>query len=580
MGLRQYQKDALQAVSDNYQAGVNKVLVVMATGLGKMVVAANLPEAIGRQKGEQIVFLAHRNELVDQAARQFKKFNPELSITIDRAHHRADLTGDIIVSSVPSIGRLDSSGNFPERLTRYNRDAIKYVLIDEAHRFPSNPMFLAPLRYFRVYKGEPDNCDNSKLLYANTATPNRHDKVGLEEICDKIVYAMDLRDGITAGWLVDLKGYRIETEVDLSGVRTSHGDFQTSDLERTVNTPERNNLIVEKYRELGNGQAGLAFTVDVQHSHDLASAFRKHGITAMPISGDTPESERKRLLEDHRSGKVKLLLSAGVLNEGVDCPHATVGLLTRPTRSTLLYIQQLGRLSRPYPAPEEGPPLKQHAVILDFVDLCAKHKLITLPTLFGLRADFDLNGSGSVEALEEIEEAQEKAKQLSLDSFKSLQALRSLVERIDLLKAPVISGIIRAHSRLAWYESTGTSFRLSIPDGVVLSIRENSLGGFAIAEHRNGIRRLILDNLDGLASAFQAADRMVPTEARRMLNMEARWRSDPPSTKQILRLAKLDRSLYSKFGSMDQFSEYINASFTKGDLSRMIDERTPHEHHH
>ena len=167
--------------------------------------------------------------------------------------------------------------------------------------------------------------------------------------------------------------------IDLSKVKVTHGDFSVKDLEKTVNTPERNAILIEKYRELADGKSGIVFSVDVAHSHAIASEFRRNGITAMPFSGQTPDAERERLLEAHRDGSIKILVSCQALGEGVDMPWAEVGLMARPTKSSLFYTQTIGRLLRPYPAPEDvalgKSRIKDHAIIVDLVDNCKAHNL-------------------------------------------------------------------------------------------------------------------------------------------------------------------------------------------------------------
>lgn len=573
--LRPYQKECLEAIRSNYAAGVSRQLVVLPTGVGKAHIAAHLPDAIGMRRN-QMLFLVHRNELADQAVRQFRKANPHRSVTLDRAHHKPDLNADIIVASTATLGQLNEGDPelFSERIRAYNPERVRYVQHDESHTLANSETHIQVLRYFKLYKSEPENCDPSKLLVGWTATPNRPDGIGLDTIFDKVVYQRDMREMIDAGWLAPLAAYRIETQVDINDVKSSHGDFQIADLERTVDTPERNRLMVEKYRELGRGQPAIAFTVDIAHSHDLASEFRRVGIVAEPISGNTSEHERRRIFAGFRDGEIAVLISCGVLTVGFDAPNATVALMGRPTRSGLLYRQMCGRVLRPYPAPEDGPPIKKEAIIIDFSDLCLKHRIITAATLFGLHADFDLKGARGNEAIKEIEESQQKYAQLSLGAFRDLQTLRSIVERIDLFKLPSIPDAVRAYSKFAWLESSSESYRLGIPQGLVLTIRPNALGRFEVSSLKDGHKTVVYDNVDTITTAFSLADGLVPQQVRRVLYSDAGWRSDPPSSRQIQALAKLDRDMFNRFGrDITKFEEYIRASFTKGEISSMITER-------
>lgn len=573
MPLRNYQIDALDAVRENFREGdVNKQLVIMATGLGKTVFAAHIQSHC--QTRGQTVFMAHMNRLVDQSAAQLQKHNPHKTVSIDRAEYQADMNADFVIASAPTIGRGEE---FNKRLLRYNPEKIGLVITDEAHHLPGNPMFLNPLRYFRVFKGEPEKCDPSKLLVAITATGNRHDGIGLDTVLDKIVFNMDLRESIVLGWLADIKAFRVETDTRLDDVKMRHGDFQLKDLEDAVNTEKRNRLIVEKYREMGEGKPAIGFTVDIQHSHDLASEFRRSGIMAMPMSGDTPEAERHRIIEEHKNGTIKVITSCGVLSEGADLPWAYVGLMCRPTRSSVLYRQQVGRLTRKYPAPEDGPPVKTTCTIIDFADLTLKHRIITVPYLFGLNPDFNLKGQSALGAVQEIEDSQEKFKQLDLSNLRDLEHLRSTVEEIDLWKPPDIPEIVRTLSRYAWVQSTQNSYRISVPDGPVMSIRENALGRFDVSQSIDGRRVSIRDNVDTLKTAFQLGDAFVPQDKRRLLSSDADWRSGPPTSKQALALARLNRDMFSRFGrDMAKFEAHLRATYNSGQVSTMIEEVLPH----
>jgi hypothetical protein len=481
-----------------------------------------------------------------------------------------------VVASVASVGktnRRDPDG-FSDRLKAFDPGRLRYLIIDEVHH-AVNEIYANVMKYFRLYKPEPRFDHPGRLLLGVTATSNRGDGVGLETILDKIVFSRDIREMIEKGWLTTTNCYRIETFVELDQVKVVHGDFQTGQLELAVNTPERNKLIVDKYRELGRGKSGVAFTVDIAHSHDLTAEFRKAGITAMPLSGNTPDEERKRIFAAHKNREVTVIVSCGIVNEGVDIPWCEVGMMARPTRSNLLYTQQLGRLLRKFPAPESGdPPIKTTCTILDFSDLCLRHRPMSVPSLFGLRPDFDLKGQSVTDALSEIESAQAKFKQLSLASFRDLATMHSLVEKIDLFRPPEIPEVARQYSRYAWVSSTNESYRLAIPDGPVLVIRQNALGGFDVGQVKNGLRIPLRDNVD-IRKSFEIGDSMVPVEAKILLSHSANWRNEPPSDKQIRRLASLNRDLFSRFErDLSKFSTYVRSTFTKGEVSSMISERT------
>ena len=569
MILRPYQQEALQAVRDKYAAGVTRQLIVLPTASGKSVIFARLPETLGLKRGKQVWLLVHTDELVSQNVGHFETANPGLKIGIEKAQQRAPLDSDIVVASVQSVGRSGS-----RRLKRFDPARLTALVVDEVHHAAKGQTYLDVLEHFRVYKGG----DNSSpaLLLGVTATPDRSDGAGLEAIADEIVLQRNIREMIADGWLADIRAHRVETEILLDKVKMSHGDFAVKDLEKTINTPERNQLLVEKYKELANGLPAIAFSCDVAHSHAIALEFRRNDISAYPVSGQTPEHERKRLISCMESGEITVLVSCGALNEGFNAPMAQVGIIARPTKSPLLFRQQIGRILRPWPAPEVVaagiPKIKEAAIIIDLVDVSLRHRLCSVPSLFGLRHDFDLAGGSATQALAAVEEAQEKHPQLKLDSFRDLYGLRAAVQAIDLLRAPQVPEELRLLTDLCWISGPGGSYQIIGPMAH-FSIRENQLGQFEIARHEAGLRRHMM-TLPSLKAALERAETMIPEQDRRLLRSEAKWRMDRPSEKQIRLLARLDRDMFARFGrDMQKFTDFISSSYSKGDVSGMLSER-------
>lgn len=343
MNLRPYQINCLTEVYEHFQAGVTRQLIVQATGTGKAVQAAMVPTVIRMPKNRRALFLVHRDELAFQAAEKFTKYNPHLTVGIEKADHRAG-DADVVVASVQTIGKAKEIGDhnkfweYCERIKQFNPDDFALVQADEAHHIPKANTWLSVLRYFRVLCGEP-NEDTSKLLCGWTATPNRTDNLGLEVIFRKIVSNYGIREASSDGWLAPIKAYRVETEVDLSRVHTIMGDFDSQELTDLINTPERNELIARKYLEIAPPGPSIFFTSSIQHSFDLAEVMRKHGVRIYPLSGKTPTDERKRFIRLIKDGAIDGLASCGVLNEGTDIPAAVAAFMVKPTKSGLLYRQ-------------------------------------------------------------------------------------------------------------------------------------------------------------------------------------------------------------------------------------------------
>lgn len=587
MGLRDYQIEALDNIKTAKRDGINKMLGVLPTGSGKTVVFSHIPEATGLQPGRQIMVLVHRNELVYQSAEKLATYNPDLHIDIERAHERADPNADIIVASVATIGKgkkgEDGSIEYSPRLRKFDPLRLDTLVIDECHHAAKGESYANVMRYFGMYKPEPENdWAGDKTLIGVTATPNRSDNLGLENILDSIVFKRDLRTMIGDGWLADVRAFRIDTSVDISKVKTNRGDFAIGELEEAINTPERNSLILEKYKECGDALPFFGFTVDVQHAIDLAETFNAGGVKCYMISGATPEADRKKLLQMFRDRQIRGLFSCGVLSEGVDLPMACCGLMCRPTKSNLLYIQQVGRVLRPYPAPEEllkyseigvQPKwVKPYAIVLDFCDLSGRHQLNTVPTLFGLRPDFDLKGESAPKTAEEIERIISQ-KNLPVDSsqFKTLQELQGVAERIDLFATPHIPDEMRQVSQMAWVTGATGGYQMCLPEPhyAILRLSQDTLGKWNCHRSVKGVSTLMFSESD-LPSIVRRAEATVPDDAKMLLKTDAKWRLGKPTDAQLGLLWKLDGALRSGFADQESFSRWAVENKSKGEISTLI----------
>lgn len=590
MGLRDYQQDCLDKIREAKRKGINKQLCVSPTASGKTVIFSHLPDALGLQPGEQMMVCAHRKELCDQTAEKLRRYNPDLKVSVERAEERADTNADLIVASVPTIGKAkrreadngnliaspddsDLKWEFCSRLRKFDPERVRHCVIDEFHHCPAGSTYHNVLRYFRLFKPEPEYDDRSKTLIGFTATPNRSDSIGMDAIVDEIVFQREIREMVKAGWLERIHAYMVHTETNISEVATRQGDFVPSQLEKVINSPERNRLIVSEYQKRGEGMQAFAFTVDVQHSIDLAQAFNDAGIPAAAISGDTPPDLRAAYFQAFRDYELQILVSCQVLLEGTDVPQASVGLMCRPTKSGLMYTQSIGRLLRPYPAPEELARwvgwIKPYAIILDFVDVCGRHRLNTIPTLFGLRPDFDARGKDVVETVEEVEQLTTKARGVDPALFTDLTSLRAMVESVDLLATPTVPEALRGVSPFTWMTGPTGGYVLILPEKASYSVKQNLLGQWEASRSANGVR-YPMGKFRSLDAAVRDIDQRVPPDVQVILKSDAGWRREAPSDKQVGLLWKVDRELRQRIPTYEQFSAFVKATYTRGDVSNRI----------
>lgn len=521
--LRDYQEECLQSILDRYREGIRRQLICLPTGTGKTVIFASFPKQFQMKK--QMLVLAHREELLEQARAKVLLANPHLQVDIEQASRHASPDCDVLVGSVQTLGRKNS-----KRLARLNPENFYLIVVDEAHHAPADS-YLRILTYFEVLKAK-----TRKLLVGFTATPKRGDGLGLDKIFQEITYAKTLPEMIEAGYLSPIAGYRIESEVDLSSVRTRMGDFVVSDLSQRVNIKERNDLIVAVYKERLEGKKTLCFCVDVEHAYTLAETFAQTGIAAAAVSGDMQRDKRKEVLADFHHGNVQVLANCMVLTEGYDEPSVEGIILARPTKSALLYTQMIGRGTRLYPGKEE-------VMVVDIVDVTRKHNLTTLPSLFGLNETFDMEGRTVEEVKKAIEWVEENRPYVAAHKAESLTDLRYRCRRIDMLdmNTPLE---LEAFSRFAWFSLNPGAYRLGLADSRSLSVESTILGKWEIVLHNRGAASLVTTE-NTLRTAIMKAEKYVvkhfPDEVRLVMR-ESFWRHQPASPKQIdfLRRKQID----------------------------------------
>lgn len=214
------------------------------------------------------------------------------------------------------------------------------------------------------------------MIVGVTATPERNDKLGLLDVFQKITYSISIATMIKNGHLSPVVGRKILTDISLIGVKIHDGDFVSGSLSKAVNTPERNNFIVNKFKMHAINRKAIAFCADVKHCKDLAVACIKHGIKAAAVWGDMPSEDRQKALADFKNGELQVLTSCGVLTEGYDEESISCIIMARPTKSRSLYIQCVGRGLR---KPNNPLSKKTDCLVLDFTD--NHHTISTIMTL-------------------------------------------------------------------------------------------------------------------------------------------------------------------------------------------------------
>lgn len=580
MGLRHYQTEDLGKIQDHYYRGERRLLGVAATGLGKTRLFSHIYDVIPRN-GKMLV-IVNREELIEQSAASIQAANPHLMIGIEQAQNFHSALDDVVVASIQTIGSVktdeDGEPEFNKRILSLNPDEFDVIICDEAHRALAASWRTA-LKYFGVYKSDEKYNDPEKLLLCLTATPNRADNKGLEEICDDIAFVRDIRWGIENGWLCDIEAYKVNTRIDINDVKTTRGDLDQKQLANKINIPERNELVVEKYLEITNGKKALFFTLDIAHAKDMAQTLNDAGVKAAPMYSGMGKQERKATFEAHKKGEITALCGANIFLEGYDDPSIEVICMVRPTKSNVLYTQAIGRGLRPFPAPEARNGytgwIKDSCIVIDFVDVSSKHSLITVPTLFGLNSGLDLKGKKAVQTLQEIEQEIEKKvpankkNLVQIDQFDDLTKLSGHIEKIDLLAPPTTPKEIEEHSELSWV-SSGNGYILSTPENTY-HVTQNTLGNYNVYTNKNGLQ-MFMGSAPDFKSAIKMAESKLDDNQYQFSKANATWKNEPPTQSQIDLLCKIDKSSAKMFKSKDEFASHLR-KMTKWQLSAMISEK-------
>ena len=510
MELRPYQQEALASMLEAESNGISKQLVVLPTGAGKTVLFAQLP--IMRKDSLPMLVLAHRSELLIQAKDKIEIINKDLSVGIEQAENKAGYV-DVVIASVPTLGRESSS-----RIEKYPKNYFKTIVVDEAHHAAA-PSYRRILDYF-----------TPELLLGVTATPQRSDSVRLIDVFQEIVYYKSIQDLIKEGWLSPLVGYRVKTSTDISDVEIQNGEYKQDQLIEAIDNPSRNNSIVTAYNDLANAKKTVVFAAGVDHAGHLEEAFRKNGSSVRVIIGTTPDEERRQILSDFKSGVVTVLVNVGVLTEGFDEPSIEAIILAKPTRSSLLYTQIVGRGTRLF----EG---KEHCMIIDIADTTKGKKPIGLPTLLGMPADFDLQGQSLTDIADEFEKLKETAPG-EASTVLNMEDITNAYKRIDLFMPPPPNPAVLEYSTFIWSEIGEDEFYLNTNSFESLHIYCDTLGRWtAEARLRSGknVNVHVIGRGQSIRSVFAGADKWIMENrsiSLPLVDATAVWRADAPTDKQ------------------------------------------------
>lgn len=430
--LREYQEEGISTVITKLEAGVKRQLFVLATGLGKTFTAVKLIE----QMNVRTLWLTHTEDLIEQSALsivetmldkehvehiedndgiiEFMKTSKNTMFSTQKERNILNRIGlvkrelfqintPIVVASIQTIHR---------RLEKIPSDHFGLIIVDEAH-LSAAATWTKVIEHF-----------NFELLIGLTATPYRADGVSLSNLFDEITFERDIAWGIKNKYLCELDAYRVKTGTDISSVSTQAGDFNQKELGREIDTPVRNQLIVDKYLEYASGRPFIVFGLNIEHAKNLSEAFNIAGIpTTFVVSDEEQCPNRRERIDMFKKGEYVGLSNVNILTAGFDYPDIQCVIMARPTKSLTMYLQCIGR----------GTRLKSNGnncIILDIVDVSGKHSLINTWTLEGNKP--------IEERIYLSDERKEKLIEKRDENKRRLEAEIKKDQKVDLMRLPEI----------------------------------------------------------------------------------------------------------------------------------------------
>ncbi|GES77662.1 P-loop containing nucleoside triphosphate hydrolase protein [Rhizophagus clarus] len=519
--LRPYQKECIDTCLSKFlDHKVNRQIVSLPVGSGKTVIFSHLIKQIPSPfpDADKVLVLAHREELIDQAYNQISKYS--------------DLT------------RAKGEQKEMQKL-------FLAIIIDEAHHVAASS-YRRILKYFGADKKE-----THLFVWGCSATVRRYDGLALINAFDEIAYHKDFLDMIQEKWLCNLRVTTIKTNVDLSKVKSHKGDFHLNDLSKYLNVDSRNNVIVRTYLELAaQRKSTLVFGVDIKHVESLTATFKRCGLDAREISSKTKPHIRAETLKEFKERKFPVLVNCGILTEGTDIPNIDCVIMSRPTKSPVLFQQMIGRGMR-------LSPEKEDCLVLDFIDSYNQiPDLVTTPTLLGLDPTTEMRDENLESfCVREKETSEEKKSGIIIDTPTKIH-ITEYSDPFEIIDDCSGAKYIGSISDNVWLRVGDDSYVISLQSYGTIKVKKEN-GTYCVIKRKKISRRVkgimkhyyVKENLpitsDSLSFTIRASDKWIKEKygtktASTIASRYAKWRNHPLTKQQITWLKKNLISLCEK----------------------------------
>lgn len=335
------QIDALYELDLARKEGVSEGVVAAATGVGKTYLAA-----FDSLEYDKVLFVAHREEILQQAADTYLALDPQKNISFFDGKNK-NKNGEVVFASIQTLHKEQYLEEY------FSQAEFNYIIIDEFHHAAADS-YLSVLNYFEA-----------DFMLGLTATPFRMDNKDIFELCNNnLIFDIDLRTAINRDLLVPFKYFGIyDQEVNYEEIDYQNGKYNSKELEKALSTHKRADLILENYRKHA-GDRTLGFCASIKHAKYMADYFKQNQIKAVCVHSSTEKGpnfmDRKKAVAKLDKNEIDIIFAVDIFNEGVDIPSLDTVLFLRPTESYVVFLQQLGRGLRKYPN-------KEYLKVLDFI---------------------------------------------------------------------------------------------------------------------------------------------------------------------------------------------------------------------
>jgi len=373
-------------------------------------------------------------------------------------------------------------------------------------------------------------------------------------VFEKEIFKYSMRQAMRDGWISPIRGFRVETKVDISKVSVSK-DFNRKELEDAIVGSNRNEIIFNKWKEVASTRKTLIFCVSVAHAFEVRDYYRLQDVKCDTLVASS--KDREEINENFRNGVTQVMTAVRVPTEGWDIPDVSCIISAAPTMSWPLYVQEIGRGTRLAPG-------KEDLIVIDVVDNTDRHSLCTVPAILKLPKTIDLNGQTLEELAQEIEKVGVTDKSIIEKAApRNIEELKSVLKKVELLSLVMTPEEIQDFTRYAWVPLTDGSYHLGCSKDRIAKFSIDTAGSTTVVMEEAG---KVLVNVNTTMEPEKALPKFESyilkhwPEAEQVIKRDAHWWSEPCSTAQKRMLTSLGVAW-----------KFWGNNLSKGHASRLID---------